>query len=146
MNKEVKRKKNRRMNNKILCKRYPFLKIYNLRTGKKIKPYNYDITWLDDFEHGWCKAFGYQMLEEIRDDLIKCNYLNDFRIIQIKEKFGSLRFYIGSVPTSSKIFQIINKYEELSRHTCMWCGAPAKTYDKNGWFITLCDNCKEKLN
>ena len=42
----------------------------------------------------------------------------DGKIGQIKEKFGSLRFY----PDSPADDDVIVKYEALSRKTCEYCG------------------------
>lgn len=144
MNKRIK-KKQIKMNNKKLCKRYPFLTIRNWRTNK---PIGYDFTYFDDMPRGWQRAFGVQMCEEIREELIKCNYLYKYRILQIKEKFGELRWYDNGAPAESaeKIWKIIDKYTELSHHTCMICGKPAETSSDGYWLYTLCDKCKEKIN
>lgn len=76
--------------NKRLIERYPFLALYD-RTGKPLDGYDY--TWLDDMPDGWRTAFGEQMCEEIKDELLKFSYedntwLNHYRIVQIKEKYG----------------------------------------------------------
>ena len=39
-----------------------------------------------------------------REELIKFNYLYEYRILQIKEKYGELRWYDGGVPIESKIY------------------------------------------
>ena len=69
MNKDIKQKKKRRMMNRKLCKRYPFIAIRDWKTGKPLKEWKYAFTELDNLPYGWRKAFGYQMLEEIRDIL-----------------------------------------------------------------------------
>lgn len=136
--------KARRIENRKLCKRYPFLIFYNWRTGKR-DPRPYDFTWLDHMEPGWRKAFGIQMCEEIRRDLIKHNFLNKYCIVQIKEKFGELRWYDGGIPIGSKVWDIIEKYSDISTHTCYVCGAPGKTINDNGWLITMCSDCYKKF-
>jgi len=152
MNKRIKKKKERQKN-KMLCERYPFLIPRNRWTDRIIwdskdnwtycTPYSY--TELDCFPTGWFKAFGYEMLEEIRDDCIKNNFLYDLRIVEIKEKYGGLRFYIGPIPKDSKLFEIINKYEEMSYHYCMLCGHPAKTSGNGHWIETLCSKCQQHI-
>ena len=92
---------------------------------------------------GWYKAFGKEFTKELIDKLEKENYFDDFEIIQIKEKYGGLRIYIGSAPES--IHQLIDKYEDLSFHYCQICGKQGKLYD-NGWMMTLCPSHAEKLN
>ena len=127
-----------------LCKRYPFLVIRHWRTDK---PIEYPYTYLDDMPDGWRRAFGTQMCEEIRKVLIKGRYLYDYRIVQVKEKYGGLRWYDGYVPSSiyHEFQDIINKYEELSYRTCVCCGRPA-TKISQGWISPFCDRCAGKLN
>lgn len=65
------------------------------------------------------------------------------RVAQIKEKFGSLRFYIrGSLPDELRE-QILKASEEESRRTCEQCGAPKKLQSSESW-RTCCDDCAEK--
>ena len=143
MNKRIKKKK-LKMENKRLCERYPFLQLYNPWTDKLIKSDYY--TNLDEMPDGWRRAFGQEMCEEIRKVLIKGNYLYDYRVVQIKEKFGALRWYDNGAPDSiyRELQDIINKYEEISARTCIWCGRPA-TKISLGWISPWCDNCAEKM-
>ena len=143
MNKRIK-KKQTKMKYKRICKRYPFLIIRNWKTDK---PIEYPYTYLDDMPDGWKRAFGKQMCEEIRKILIKGGYLYDYRVAQVKEKFGGLRWYDNGVPSSinRELNDIIDKYEELSYRTCIRCGRPA-TKISLGWISPFCDECAEKLS
>ena len=151
MNRRIKKKKIKQRN-KYLCKRYPFLIPYHYWTGKcmwenKHSWYytpKYSYTELDDMPDGWRKAFGIQMCEELREELIKFNYLNKYRITQIKEKYGELRWYDNGIPIGSKIYDIINKYSKLSTHICIHCGRPAEIINNMGWYEPICDKCLEK--
>lgn len=58
-----------------------------------------------------------------------------YEITQIKEKFGTLRFYVGAVP--DEFYDKIDEAERLSSITCYDCGKPGKTY-YIGWNLTLC--------
>lgn len=97
-------------------------------------------TELDAMPDGWRKKFGLQMCEEIKQALLSekdgKKLLKDYRIMQIKEKFGGLRWY-DNVSTK-KVSEIINKYEYISMKTCIVCGEPA-TYISNGWISPYCD-------
>src|SRR4029077_15895620 len=44
--------------------------------------------------------------------------------VQIKEKFGTLRYYIGACPTdvSDRVYKLIERAEKASAHTCEFCG------------------------
>jgi len=65
----------------------------------------------------------------------------DGSVLQVKEKFGGLRFYIDS--GSDAIDKCIIKAERESYRTCECCGQPGKCYD-DGWMVTLCRECREK--
>lgn len=95
-------------------------------------------TELNSMPIGWRKAFGIQMCKEIKQALKKHNYLYNYRIMQIKEKYGSLRWYDTGAP--EEIQTIINKYEDISYHTCISCGKPAK-YLSTGWICPYCEKC-----
>ena len=129
------------MTNKELIDRYPFLIPRNVFTDKVVIDLEADeieYTLLDEMPKGWRIAFGEQMCEEIREVLIKYDYLNEYRIVQIKEKFGGLRWYDDGAP--KEVFDIINKYEDISYTTCIQCGKPATLITK-GWISPFCDDC-----
>ena len=69
----------------------------------------------------------------------------DYVLSQAKEKFGGLRFYLGSTPNSvsdedfKEINNLISKAEEQSCKTCHECGAPAAMQSNDGWFIPACE-------
>lgn len=63
--------------------------------------------------------------------------------IQVKEKFGTLRFYVNNA--TDEQFEAISFAESLSSRICEMCGAmkDAQTY-REGWHRTLCASCAEK--
>lgn len=99
-------------------------------------------TELDNMPTGWKKAFGIRMCADIKKELKKHNYLYKYRITQIKEKFGQLRWYDNGSPEGC-IYPIIDKYEQLSEKICINCGSPAK-YITRGWISPYCENCVPK--
>lgn len=64
-----------------------------------------------------------------------------FSVLQIKEKFGGLRFYwiMNSTDESSyeKIREIIDEYETKAETTCQVTGNPGKLCKSGRWFYTL---------
>jgi hypothetical protein len=56
--------------------------------------------------------------------------------VQVKEKFGGLRFYVQAA--TDKHYNYISFAESMSYKTCEECGAPGKRYT-DGWHRTLCD-------
>lgn len=144
--------------NKALCDRYPFLLPHNRWSGKpittkekgywpgspeSIPEYDYEYTELDEMPNGWRLAFGDEMLEEMREELIRCNYLDEYMIVQLKEKYGSLRLYDNGIPQDCKVWDIISKYEALSEKVCIYCGKPVK-WQTTGWILYICDDCAKK--
>ena len=116
------------LKNWILCGKYPFLvpKYWNRETMQyEIDiDYNYNFTKLDDMPNGWRKAFGEMMCEEIKQELVRCNYLDEYMITQIKEKYASLHWYDNGTPIGCKVLEIIDKYSVLSQNICIICGKP----------------------
>lgn len=97
-------------------------------------------TELDDMPDGWRKAFGIQMCKEIKKALKKKKgALRHYRIVQIKEKFGGLRWYDNTY--AEEIQAIIRKYEQISFRTCINCGEPAECIS-TGWISPYCNKCK----
>jgi hypothetical protein len=69
--------------------------------------------------------------------------------LQVKEKFGGLRFYYGvsegNGDNIEKIQEFIDKAEIESYKTCEQCGKEAKTDRSNrGWIVTVCENCRKE--
>ena len=144
--------------NKRLCDAYPFLIPSNRFSGKRINSgekgywpgtpevmpeWDYEYTELDEMPDGWRKAFGEQMCEEIKQALLRYKdvgetLLDRYRIVQIKEKYGYLRWYDNF--STVEIQEIIRKYEIISQYTCINCGAPA-TKITRGWVMPFCDAC-----
>lgn len=65
----------------------------------------------------------------------------EYRVFQVKEKFGGLRYYIGGVPPDKydAIHSLIRAAEALSFKTCDTCGAPGTVRNDRPWVRTLCD-------
>jgi len=131
--------------NRQLCAQYPWLLPRNRWTDKVVEDYDYSYTELDDLPEGWRIAFGEEICKEINDLLKKVNYENEYRILQIKEKYGSLRWYDDGVPKeiSKDLYSVIAKYERISARTCINCGAPA-TKISTGYILPFCEECAKK--
>lgn len=62
---------------------------------------------------------------------------DDFRIVQIKQKFGRLRVQLSEEPTQ-EMRAAIDEAEEASAVTCEVCGASGVLADRNGWTSVKC--------
>ena len=142
--------KNTEEENKKLCEKYPFLAWYGdpLYMGytEENGP-NYKYTWEDEIPAGWRKAFCPQMWEELKEILTKADYVNKFRFVQIKEKYGQLRLYWQGAPNEiyDEVSAWEDKYLELSEKVCIDCGEPVK-YMTLGWVNFICEDCAKKSN
>lgn len=72
---------------------------------------------------------------DLHNKLVKEN--PDYFIAQVKEKFGTLRFYTG--PMTEKGWGYVTEAEELSAITCEECGRPGELRTDRNWIQTLCD-------
>ena len=74
----------------------------------------------------------------------------NYEVLQIKEKFGGLRYYVtisGDVDNAdnSIIQGIIDMAEQLSFLICEECGGHGRLKSLQGWLKTLCDKDFEEL-
>lgn len=65
----------------------------------------------------------------------------DYKIHQIKEKFGGLRFYTDGFPeaVADEAEKLVNAAQARSYETCDTCGAPGTLRTDHYWIRTLCD-------
>jgi hypothetical protein len=68
---------------------------------------------------------------------------HEFKVLQVKEKFAGLRFYVRFDGlrlrhTDDAISRRIGAAMEESFHTCEICGQPGELRE-DGWIKTLCD-------
>ena len=120
---------------KIKCA--DFLNNYVLQIFHFIPTYNL----LDMMEDGWRKAFGIQMCKEIKKEILATGgikYLLNYRINDIKEKWGELCWYSNT--NTEEINRIIEKYCYISKNTCYICGKSAD-YITTGYILPYCKNC-----
>jgi hypothetical protein len=93
------------------------------------------------------------------------------RALQVKEKFGTLRFYVVTPADSSEsqsegvgvesvggvvsirpiarvqsIRELVSQAEATSAEICETCGAPGSLNTDGGWWRTTCGHCDAKRN
>ena len=92
---------------------------------------------------GWYKRFGRQLLKDMNLQLKKDKMLYSFRITQIKEKWGRFQLYCGTA--SQEMYDLINRYGDMSEHICIDCGRDADIITSPyGWMCPYCNDCYEK--
>jgi len=102
---------------------YPELFVDILREGREFKV---------PVGEGWYPIIA-DLVREIRE--IDERLGKKSQVLQIKEKFGALRFYLDDM--SEEYREVVSRAENKSLETCEDCGAPGKMYS-DGWMLTLC--------
>lgn len=92
------------------------------------------------FEHdnGWN-----HLIEGLLESIawrIKNKNLPDFNIVQIKQKYSRLRFYVHGA--DDYIHGMISSVESISGFICEECGKPGVLDEDYGWLKILCPSCK----
>lgn len=64
----------------------------------------------------------------------------DLRVVDVKEKFGGLRYYVRHVPDrhALAIAEAKQRAEERSFQTCEVCGEPGRLVLSSGYWHTAC--------
>lgn len=108
----------------------------------------------DLLPEGWVKAF----VPQIKEQLFKTlgSYVNDFILLDVKEKYGQLRVYWtwdirdysmsevnDTIELQKDIEDIIFYYEIVSENTCAFCGNKSKYFSKK-YDVPICEVCAKK--
>ena len=118
--------------------KYPFLQVRKI-DDTPIK----GACYLDGMPKGWIKAFAKPMLEDFAKAMREENLdMNEVRIIDVKEKYGSLRWYWGCTHNSKKLDEITTLYENVASAFCARCGEHPVMMTK-GYILPLCKHCWE---
>ncbi len=103
---------------------------------------------------GWFSLL-YDLCKEITAAYDKAGVTVNLVPTQIKEKYGTLRFYYeydsgkNTLPQEetdklyAEIAHIVSKYEDMSASVCECCGMKGKLRNDHTWLTTLCDKCWE---
>lgn len=124
-----------------------------LETLKDKYPDLYQYTYFECYD-GW-----YDILDELSPivqrefAILKETYTDVPEVLQIKEKFGGLRFYVST--STDNLNEAIRDAEHRSFRTCEFCGEPGQLGrlggrrsdpqpKKWGWAKTMCESCEDE--
>lgn len=101
-----------------------------------------------EFGYGWdtlIENLAAAIDREIEHDPSLAQGDTPFQILQMKEKFGTLRFYYGG--GNDRIRGLVDLTENLSGSVCEICGSLGTLCKRvNGsWVKTLCEDCANKM-
>lgn len=122
----------------LLCRKYP--KIFAQRNGS---PSETNMCWGFPGD-GWFEIINW-LCGAIQDHCDNVKYFLDGEMrspeqvvaVQVKEKFGKLRFYFDG--GDETIHGMVEMAEYMSGTICEECGKPGKLRTDRGWIRTLCD-------
>lgn len=140
-----------------LCKKYP--KIFAQRKSSiKVSC----MPWGFECGDGWYWLID-NLCDSIQSYIDNNQHLVDFQVeaSQVKEKFGTLRFYIEYVSVKRKKGQKPPKQDEVNRSCqlingmiwladtmsesiCETCGSTKGRLVDGGWLVTVCPECEKK--
>lgn len=115
---------------------YPKLyKQYNL------PPEETCMCWGFECGDGW-----FNIINELSDKIEALNNTPEFEetpieAVQVKEKYGSLRFYVDWV-TPENVYDWIEETEKASETICEACGKNGKIKRIHGWLKCICEDCE----
>ncbi len=90
-----------------------------------------------------CGDGWYDILDELMGKIKEVDPEGKTAATQIKEKFGSLRFYyFYEGENHDEVNDLIVAAEAKSEGTCENCGKPGRMRSHNSWVVTLCDGCE----
>lgn len=105
---------------------YEFLRATDIMEGLMAFGFECDDGWLPILE---------DLFEKI-DKIVKKDGLGDFKVEQVKEKFGGLCVYARG--GNGKIYSLIRDAERKAETTCELCGQPGENKELNWWYKTTC--------
>lgn len=90
-----------------------------------------------------CGDGWFELIKKLCEKL-KALDLKDFKVLQVKEKFGGLRFYVNGIELNKadEAYRLIDEAEAKSLTVCEECSKPGKP-NEMGWINTLCDSCRK---
>ena len=98
---------------------------------------------LERIPDGWgrwiqCGPGWYPILARTEEQLRQID--PDYQVLQIKEKFGTLRFYLAWQYDELGKAAVAEAEAEAAR-TYELCGSPGRLRTRNSWLRTVCNDC-----
>lgn len=95
------------------------------------------MAWGLEVGDGW-----HDLIRRLCEDVMTMNPPETFKALQVKEKFGGLRFYVAG--GSQEISNRIDAAERESYKTCETCGSTESVTSTGSWITTLCEGCRSR--
>ena len=123
----------------LLCEKYPKMMVNRNKNMQETC-----MCWGFECGDGWFNILD-QLMGNIQHHIDwknrKEEVIAQVTLDQVKEKFGTLRFYYSG--GDDAIDGMVRMAESMSGVTCEECSAPAQTHGP-GWIRTICEPCETK--
>ena len=123
----------------LLCEKYPKMMVNRNKHMQETC-----MCWGFECGDGWFNILD-QLMGNIQHQIDwknrKEEVVAQVTLDQVKEKFGTLRFYYSG--GDDTIDGMVRMAESMSGVTCEECSAPAQTHGP-GWIRTICEPCETK--
>ena len=123
----------------LLCEKYPKMMVNRNKHMQETC-----MCWGFECGDGWFNILD-QLMGNIQHHIDWKNRKEEIvaqvTLDQVKEKFGTLRFYYSG--GDDTIDGMVRMAESMSGVTCEECSAPAQTHGP-GWIRTICEPCETK--
>lgn len=127
----------------VLVKKYPLVFKYNETSSYSFLP----VGWYKLLDEA-CAKIEKILEESYKTYPVDPDGIGAFRVEQIKEKFGSLRFYFSFHTHDNKAFEevtnIIDRAELDSAEICEVTGNPGEVCVAGNWFKTLSEEVRKR--
>ena len=124
---------------RLLCEKYPKMMVNRNKNMQETC-----MCWGFECGDGWFNILD-QLMGNIQHHIDwknrKEEVVAQVTLDQVKEKFGTLRFYYTG--GDDAIDGMVRMAESMSGVTCEECSAPAQTHGP-GWIRTICEPCETK--
>ena len=120
-----------------LTQEYLFSKHAKIFIQHKLPMEQTCMCWGLEIGDGWYPVID-ELCENIQTNVDSRN-IRQIEALQVKEKFGGLRFYANY--HDEEIYKLIRQAEYKASKTCVKCSSPGKSRDDRGWTIVLCNSC-----
>lgn len=99
-----------------------------------------ELVRTSDYGVGWHHLLIELMIKIEEIHKVYGKDITEFKVEQIKEKYGQLRIYASS--SINEVHHMISEYERKADTICDECGAETGSlHTKDGWLQTLCERC-----
>ncbi len=104
-------------------------------------PFLYEACKIFECGDGWFHLINElsKDLEPLAKDLYNPEEFSTPNAIQVKEKYGLLRFYMST--ETEEMSKLIRFAEASSAQICEICGKKGSPKHRNGWYATRCEEC-----